>query len=197
MTLWRPSYSRPGKNSLWTSWIIFRVGLVSGGDDRTFQGNTGEKSLAAAVCIYSRAQGQAGLGVAPDGTSRYTQGTPEGDVASFRERVNSFRSVEYNYKLRDLSPNLKAKSYSSRTDCRRTAPALFDSRNDNPGPASATDDESSFGDGEDRQPFCFAHDCRRNCRLRNLLEAFNDHHGLVNVVLHGSMGGSSRQVRAE
>src|SRR5207244_10402974 len=73
------------------------------------------------TCALPISQGQAGLGVASNGTSRYTQGASEGDVASFRERVNSFRSVEYNYQLRDLSPNLKAKSYSSRTEIGRAS----------------------------------------------------------------------------
>src|SRR5437016_2212923 len=48
-----------------------------------------------------------------------------------RECVNSFLSVEDNHKLSNLHPSLKADSYPSRTDCRRTAPTLYGSRDDN------------------------------------------------------------------
>src|SRR4029077_4354801 len=112
---------------------------------------------------------------------------PKRNVASFRECINSFRSVEYNHKLRDLSSSLKAKTNPSRTGRRRTAPTLFGSSNDNTGHASATDDESGFGHGENRQAFCFAQNCRRNCLLGNLLEAFNDRHSLIDIVLHTGM----------
>ena len=95
--------------------------------------------------------------------------------------------------LRDLSPSLKAGADPARTDCRRTAPALVGSRNDNAGPASDTANKSDFRNGQDGYASGCAHYRRRNCLLRNRLEAFNDRHGLINVSLQAVMSGSDHE----
>src|ERR1700752_30891 len=65
------------------------------------------------------------------------------------ENASSFLTVQDNHKFSDLYASLKADSYPSRTDCRRTAPTLSGSRDDNAAPASATAEEPGFRNGED------------------------------------------------
>src|SRR4030095_4566190 len=99
--------------------------------------------------IHDRPYGHTALEVTSHGTRRQAQGAAEGHVAAFCECDDGIRSVEDNHKLRDLSPSLKAKPHPSGPDCRGTAPTLVGARNDNPGPASATEHESCFRDGDD------------------------------------------------
>src|SRR6266496_4474995 len=124
--------------------------------------------------------------VRPTGPTAALVGS-KGNIAALRECVNSFLSVEDNHKLSDLHPSLKADSYPSRTDCRRTAPTLCGSRDDNAAPASGTADEPGFRHGQDRETFCVSQNVIGNCSLRDLLEALNDRHGLIDVVLHAGM----------
>src|SRR5262245_957213 len=139
------------------------VSVVPGANYRTLQGNTGKKPLASTVSVHNRTHGHATLEVTSHWTRRQAQSAPEGDVAPFRECNDGIRSVEDNHKLRDLHSGLKAKPHPSRTDCRGTAPTLVGARNDNAAPPSATEDESAFREGKDRQPFGITHDHIRNC----------------------------------
>src|SRR5207249_2434944 len=134
--------------------VVLRVGLVPGGDYRALQRNAGKKSLADTISICGRLQRHVPLGGTPDRTDRCAEVGSKGNIAALRECVNSFLSVEDNHKLSDLHPSLKADSYPSRTDCRRSAPTLCGSRDDNAAAASGTADEPGFRNGQDRYTFC-------------------------------------------
>src|SRR5439155_9399217 len=121
----------------------------------------------------------------------------KGHIPALRESVNSFLSVEDNNNLSNLYASLKADSYPSRPDSRRSAPTLCGSRDDNAAPASGTADEPGFRNGQDRQTFCASQNCIGNCFLRDLLEALNDRHGLVDVFLHAGMHRSDIQACGE
>ena len=131
--------------------IIFGVLVGLGGDDRAFEGRSGEQAFGSAVGVDGGGWRYRDFGVASDRAGSDAGVGAQGDVAASGERAHGILIIENKHKIGDLGSDLRAPARAPGSDKGGSRPSMIGPRYHHAFAAFAAKDETRFHYGHDCQ----------------------------------------------